>query len=80
MLQSPLQPLTLFQTCPKKDFKTGDSCENCKIFTNSFFDGTPLVAAFVSLIFCSKSKIKYVGWFLLKKVCRSDRIMLFTHY
>ena len=31
-------------------FNTGDSSENYKIFMNSFFYGTSLVAAFVSLI------------------------------
>ena len=41
---------TLFQPCPKRDLNTGDSSENSKIFTSSFFYGTPPVAAFVSLI------------------------------
>ena len=39
-----------FQFRLKRDFNTGDSCENCQIVTYSFFDGTPPVAAFVSLI------------------------------
>ena len=30
-------PATLFQTRTKRDFNTDDSCENCTIFTNSFF-------------------------------------------
>ena len=41
---------TLFQPRPKRDLNTGDSSENSKIFTSSFFYGTPPVAAFVSLI------------------------------
>ena len=32
-----LWPGTLFQCGPKRDFNTGDFCENCKIFMNSFF-------------------------------------------
>ena len=44
------RPATLFQTRTKRDFNTDDSCENCKIFTNSFFYGTPPVTAFLSLI------------------------------
>ena len=45
-----LRPATLFQPRPKRDFNTGDFCENCEIFKNSFFYGTAPVAAFVSLI------------------------------
>ena len=32
-----LWPATLFQPHPKTDFNTSYSCENCEIFTNSFF-------------------------------------------
>ena len=45
-----LQPTTLFQARPKREFSTGDSCENCKIFMNNVSDGTPPVVVFVSLI------------------------------
>ena len=45
-----LQPATLFQSCPKRDFNIGDSCDKCEIFMNSLFYGTLPVAAFVSLI------------------------------
>ena len=45
-----IRPVTFFQPCAKRDFNTSGSCENCKFFTNSFFYGTPLMAAFVSLI------------------------------
>ena len=44
------RPATLFQPHLKRDLNTGDSSENSKIFTSSFFYGTPPVAAFVSLI------------------------------
>ena len=47
-----LRPSALFQLRRKRDF-TGDSCENCKMVMNSFFYGTLLVAAFVSLILSS---------------------------
>ena len=42
--------LQLYFNLVPRDFNTGDSCENCDIFTNNFFYETPLVAAFVSLI------------------------------
>ena len=44
------QPAILFQPSPKGDFNTDDSCENCKIFTKSFFYRALPVAAFFSLI------------------------------
>ena len=30
-------PATLFQSRPKRDLNTGNSCETCKIFMSSFF-------------------------------------------
>ena len=45
-----LWPAISFQPHPKRNFNTGDSCENCELLTNSIFHGTPPVAAFVSLI------------------------------
>ena len=41
---------SLFNFISTSPHNTGDSCENCKIFTNSFFYGTPPVAALVSSI------------------------------
>ena len=40
------------------------SCENCEIFTKSFFDRKPPVTS-VDLLFLTKSS---VGWFLLKRL------------
>ena len=41
---------SLFNFISTSPHITGDSFVNCKIFTNSFFYGTPPVAAFVSSI------------------------------
>ena len=86
-----LWPAILLQPDLKRDFNTGDSCENCNCYEQLFLWNTS------SGCFCQYDKVTVQWWtasadlfFLIKnkiyvmvsttKVCKSGQSMLFTHY